>query len=114
MGIVTNKNNVPHYTWGNGCDGWPLVDTPQLSVKQEVMPPGTQEQLHFHNQAQQYFFVLHGTATFYCDDDEYIVSEKTGILIRPATRHYIANKSNTTLEILVISQPSANYDRINL
>jgi mannose-6-phosphate isomerase-like protein (cupin superfamily) len=114
MAIITNKHNVTHYTWGNNCDGWPLAETPGLSVKQENMPAGTREQLHYHKTAQQYFYILKGTATFYCENDEFIVSAQTGILINAGTQHYVANQSNTTLEFLVISQPSTQNDRMNV
>ena len=56
--------SVAHYQWGAGCDGWRLVDAPELSIIQERMPPGTAEQQHYHERAQQFFFVLAGTATF--------------------------------------------------
>jgi hypothetical protein len=29
-----------HYTWGNNRDGWHLVRTPDLSIIEELMPPG--------------------------------------------------------------------------
>ena len=41
--MIANRQNAPHYRWGDGCDGWHLVRAPQLSVIQERMPPGTQE-----------------------------------------------------------------------
>ena len=30
----SKQNALHHYQWGNGCDGWVLVDTHTLSVKQ--------------------------------------------------------------------------------
>lgn len=109
-----DKTTAPHYTWGNACDSWVLVNTEGLSVKQEAMPPGTREQLHFHSQAQQFFFVLTGTATFYIDGKKEIVSAQQGLHILPNTHHYIANETSEALEFLVISQPSTNYDRTTL
>ncbi|MEO5892958.1 MAG: cupin domain-containing protein [Ferruginibacter sp.] len=103
--------SAPHYIWGNNCDSWVLADNAQLSIKQESMPGGTKEKLHFHNSAQQFFYILKGTATFYIDDDPQLIMEKQGLLVAPATRHYIANETNAPVEFLVISQPSTNNDR---
>ena len=111
--MITDKQIAKNYTWGSNCQSWVMVDSPQLSVKQELMPPNTKEQLHHHNQAQQFFFILKGTATFYIDGRKQTVNEKQGISIMPKSKHYIANESNTELEFLVISQPSTNNDRIN-
>ena len=112
MATIVNKTSAQHYTWGEICDSWVLADTPGLSVKQESMPPGTKETLHFHNHAQQFFFILKGTATFYTNGKKNSVSANEGILIEPKTEHYIANETATELEFLVISHPSTNQDRI--
>jgi hypothetical protein len=40
---MISKDSAEHYTWSHGCDGWRLVDRPELSVIQERMPPGTIE-----------------------------------------------------------------------
>ena len=110
---MIDKTKANHYTWGTNCDSWVMVDTPELSVKQELMPMGTKEQLHSHDKAQQFFFVLKGTATFYLDGNKHTIGEQQGITIAPKTKHYIANENNIELEFLVISQPSTNNDRIN-
>jgi mannose-6-phosphate isomerase-like protein (cupin superfamily) len=64
MNTVSRDYPLKHYNWGEGCDGWNLVDEYTLSVKQERMPPHTAEQLHFHRQARQFFFILKGEAVF--------------------------------------------------
>ncbi len=111
---IRDKHTSPHYTWGDNCDSWVLADKEGLSVKQESMPAGTTEQAHFHHIAQQFFFILSGTATFYLEDDMLIVKEQSGITITPNTIHYIANETNEQLDFLVISQPSTNNDRTTI
>ncbi len=106
-----DKQTASHYTWGDNCDSWVLVDSAGLSVKQESMPGGTRERLHFHTHAQQFFFILKGTATFYHENEKLQVPEQKGLLIKPGIRHYIANESDEVLEFLVISQPTTNQDR---
>lgn len=58
MGKVIERNTAEHYLWGDHYDSWVLADTVGLSIKQERMPSGTREKLHFHTNAQQFFFVL--------------------------------------------------------
>lgn len=111
MEKAIDKQTAKHYTWGDNCDSWVLADTDGLSVKQESMPGGTREKLHFHNKAQQFFFILKGTATFYLEENRIIVPEQSGLLINPKTKHFIANETNKQLDFLVISQPTTNNDR---
>jgi len=111
MSNIIDKQNAEHYNWGNNCDSWVLTNTEGLSVKQEKMPSGAKEQLHFHAQAQQLFYILKGTATFYINNETTIVNEKQAIQILPNQKHFIANESIGELEFLVISQPRTNKDR---
>jgi mannose-6-phosphate isomerase-like protein (cupin superfamily) len=108
------KENSKHYFWGENCDSWVLLDTESLSIKQENMPSGTKERLHFHTKAQQFFYVLKGTATFYIENQKQIISENQGILVLPNTNHFIANETLDNLEFIVTSQPSTNNDRTEI
>ena len=114
MITIVNKQNSFYYLWSNNCDCWNLVDTATLSVKQESMPAGASEQLHFHNQAQQFFFILKGTATFYVEGETATVTAQNGLLILPGQKHIIANEAAGSLDFLVISQPSTNNDRVTM
>jgi mannose-6-phosphate isomerase-like protein (cupin superfamily) len=111
---IKDKQTAEHYLWGDNCDSWVLADTVGLSVKQESMPSSTREKLHFHNNAQQFFYILKGSATFYLNDIKTIVNEQKSMLIEPKTKHYIANETDEQLEFLVISQPTTNNDRITI
>ncbi|MPS66421.1 MAG: cupin domain-containing protein [Chryseobacterium sp.] len=109
--MIQSKNNSTHYIWGNSCDSWILKDTPGLSVKQEIMPPGTAEKRHFHKDAEQFFYVLKGEAVFYIGDEKLFVKTGESITILPKSEHYISNESQEDVEFLVISTPSTNNDR---
>lgn len=111
---IIDRQTAEHYLWGEDCNSWVLADTSGLSVKQESMPSGTKEKLHFHTNAQQFFFILKGSATFYLDENKIIVVEQKGILIHPKTKHYVANEATERLEFLVISQPTTNNDRTTI
>lgn len=109
--MIKSKNNSAHYIWGTSCDSWLLKDSENLSVKQELMPSGTAEKLHFHHYAEQFFFILKGDAVFYIDDEKFPIKTGESISILPKAKHYISNESGNDLEFLVISNPSTNNDR---
>ena len=112
--VVSKHNSLRHYQWGNNCDGWNFVDEKNLGVKQEKMPANTQEQLHYHQHAQQFFFILKGVATFEIDGVAITVNENEGIHIQPMSKHKIMNNSNAEMEFILTSQPSTANDRYNL
>ena len=113
MQVLDKNNALQNYTWGNNCDGWVLVDTEELSVKQERMSQQTEEALHYHEKAQQFFFILKGIATFEADGKFFTVNANEGFYIPAGTKHRIANNSNEELEFILSSQPSTNKDRFN-
>lgn len=111
---MISKQNSRSYKWGNDCDSWVFVDKDNLSVKVESMPGRTKEKLHFHTKAQQFFYVLQGTATFYVGDNIELICESQGILIDPMEEHYVANETEMKLDFLVVSQPTTNNDRTTI
>ncbi|HOS48142.1 MAG TPA: cupin domain-containing protein [Bacteroidia bacterium] len=112
--MKTNKEASEHYNWGNKCDAWKLLTTDQLSVIEERMPAGTEEMLHFHQKAQQFFYVLSGLATFEIEGQIIEVNKNEGIRINPGQHHKIKNLLDQDLTFIVISQPNAHGDRINI
>lgn len=112
--MIKSVENSEHYIWGDNCDGWRLVQTESLSIIQERMPAHTEEQLHYHSRAQQFFYVLKGVATFDLDGDVLNVTENKGIHIKPNQRHKIMNKTDQDLEFIVISEPQSRGDRTEL
>lgn len=113
MQKVSKHNSLQHYQWGSQCDGWVLVDTEALSVKQERMAAQTSEALHYHAKSQQFFFILKGTATFEVEDKTVTVGEGEGFHIQAGNKHRILNNTNEDLEFILSSQPSINNDRFN-
>jgi mannose-6-phosphate isomerase-like protein (cupin superfamily) len=112
--VVSIQQPLKRYMWGAGCDGWNLVDQPELSVKQERMPPHTAEAEHFHRRSRQFFFILSGTAVFETDEGQVVVGERQGFEIAPGVKHRIKNESEDDLVFILCSQPSTVNDRIEL
>ncbi|MDB5140749.1 MAG: cupin [Mucilaginibacter sp.] len=112
--MITSTDNAEHYNWGENCDGWHLLRTDSLSVIQERMPPATSEQLHYHEHAQQVFYILLGIATFEIEGKTKTVQPGQSIHVPKKTKHRIINKGNIDLHFLVISEPKSHGDRVNL
>ena len=109
--MIKNKENTEHYFWGNNCESWILTDSENLSIKSEKMPANTCEKMHFHKNAQQFFFILKGKAKFHKEGNIFEVSENSGFHILPNQIHLIENDTENDLEFLVISNPSTNNDK---
>ncbi|RYY31766.1 MAG: cupin domain-containing protein [Sphingobacteriaceae bacterium] len=112
--VFSKSDCLSHYTWGDDCHGWVFIDTDALSLKQELMPPDTAEQLHYHENATQVFFILKGRAIFTIEGTEHLLREQQGIEIKPLQQHYISNKGENDLEFILYSYPNTKNDRINL
>ena len=112
--VFSKSECVSHYNWGDDCYGWNLIDTEALTVKQELMPPDTAEQLHYHEKSSQIFFILKGRATFIIDDVESVLKPEQGIEIKPGQKHFISNKERSDLEFILYSTPSTKNDRVNV
>jgi mannose-6-phosphate isomerase-like protein (cupin superfamily) len=101
---------APHYIWGDGCDGWHLVQTPDLSIIEEYMPPDRGEVRHRHMRARQFFYVLQGDLTIESEGTVWQVGEHAGLEIPPGQAHEVRSGRDAA-RFLVISQPASHGDR---
>jgi pyrimidine deaminase RibD-like protein/quercetin dioxygenase-like cupin family protein len=107
-------DNAEHYQWGDGCDGWHLLKSNDLSVIQESVPAGKAETLHFHRHAAQFFYILRGTAQLIVEGSAISLQAGQGLHVAANTSHQFSNASNETVEFLVISSPPSHGDRENM
>jgi len=112
--MKVSKLTAEHYFWGDHCDGWHLVKNENLSIIHERMPPSTKEIRHYHNHSRQFFFILSGAGTIDINGQVFELSSQEGIEVPPLTPHQVFNKSEESIEFLVISQPATAGDRIEL
>jgi mannose-6-phosphate isomerase-like protein (cupin superfamily) len=114
---VISIKSAEHYKWGGAqgtdCDGWHLVKTAELSVIEELMPPGTSEVRHSHVLARQFFFVLEGEFTIEVEHHHFVVRAGQGIEFSPGQQHQAMNKSARPVRIVVTSQPPSHGDRVD-
>jgi len=107
-----SRETADHYSWGSGCDGWHLVNQPEVSVIQERMPPETAEVRHLHRYSRQFFYVLDGCAALEAGGMEYSLGPGEGLEVAPETPHRISNCGASDLSFLVVSSPHSHGDRI--
>src|ERR1700736_1467706 len=107
-----SRETAEHYRWGNQCDGWHLVKDKNLSVIEEFVPPGAAEVRHYHQKAQQFFYILAGEGMMEVEGRSTLVPAGSGIRILPGVRHQLSNPSSEPARFLVISQPPSHADRI--
>jgi len=100
--VVSKFHPLQQYKWGNNCEAWNLVDNKDTSIKLESMPAGTEESLHYHKQAQQFFYILKGKAVMEADDVILIVHEGEGLHIEAGRKHRIMNKEEKHLNLLFL------------
>jgi mannose-6-phosphate isomerase-like protein (cupin superfamily) len=112
-----SAQTAEHYKWGGDlgtdCDGWHLVKTPDLSVIEELMPPGTHERRHYHLQTRQFFYVLEGVLSLEVEGQTFDLQAGAGIEVAPRQPHQAFNRSASSVRILVTSQPPSHGDRVN-
>lgn len=110
----TDTLTAEHYVWGNNCQGWHLLKRDNLSIIQERVPPGEQEQRHYHQTARQFFYILQGEAVLEVDGCWLILQEQQGVEIPPGIPHQFCNQSDRNVIFLVISAPKAHGDRFTV
>jgi len=111
---TTSTLHADHYVWGEGCDGWRLLQGNDLSVIQERVPPGKAEVMHYHEHARQFFYILEGQGRMAFEDQVLALQKGDGIEIPPLLNHRFENMSDQDVVFLVISAPKTLGDRINV
>lgn len=109
---VISANDSEHYHWGTNCDGWHLVKNEALSVIQERMPPNSAEEAHFHQHAQQFFYILHGTATMEVNGVTQTLTSGQGMHVPAGVWHKMQNQHAEDLHFTVTSTPPSHGDRV--
>src|SRR5258708_7679614 len=106
-----SRENAEHYRWGTNCDAWFMVKDKHLTVIEEFMPPGAAEIRHYHEKAQQFFYILAGEVMMEVEGQTMLIPAGSGVHILPGRRHQIRNPSSSAARFLVISQPPTRGDR---
>jgi mannose-6-phosphate isomerase-like protein (cupin superfamily) len=113
---IISIRSAEHYKWGGtsgtDCDGWHLVKTHDLSIIEELMPPGTSEVRHSHVHARQFFYALEGELTLEVEHHAFVLRPGEGLEISPGQQHKALNNGINPVRMIVTSQPPSHGDRI--
>jgi len=110
---VVSAATAEHYVWGNGCDAWYLVRTPDLNIIEELIPPDASETSHHHTHARQFFYVLTGELTLIVNQETHTLHSHEGLEIAPGDLHQAINRTDASVRFLVTSQPPSHGDRVD-
>jgi mannose-6-phosphate isomerase-like protein (cupin superfamily) len=80
-------------------------------VIEEFIPSGAAEVRHYHQKAQQFFYILSGEAMMEVEGRTALLRAARESAYLPGARHQISNPSSSTVRFLVISQPPSHGDR---
>jgi mannose-6-phosphate isomerase-like protein (cupin superfamily) len=75
------------------------------------MPPATAEVRHYHETAEQFFYVLRGALSLEIAGEEVGLTAGQGASVPPGEAHLVRNRSSVDAEFLVISSPPTTNDR---
>lgn len=100
-----SPETVRSAVWDEHCTAYYLLDRPDLSVVQVLLPPGSSTRTHAHDRSRQFFDVLRGEATMSVGPRTYAVPAGSGIEVAPRVRHQLRNHTDGDLEVLVVSSP---------
>jgi mannose-6-phosphate isomerase-like protein (cupin superfamily) len=106
--------NAEHFTWGDKCDGWWLLKSPNFTVIEERMPPGKMEKRHYHTQTEQFFYCLEGELLIENGDKAITLKSRESLYISAGTIHKVKNIGTEPVQFLIVSLPDAHDDRIDL
>jgi len=109
---VVSIINSDHYKWGTDCDGWHLAASANLSVIRERVPSGASEIRHLHTHAEQFFYVIAGTAALEVSGEIHTLHPGEGFHVPAGTAHTLSNRAEEVLEFLVVSTPPSHGDRV--
>ena len=112
--MIKNISTAEHYDWGQGCDGWRLLERADLSVIQERIPSGAGEVAHYHQRARQLFFVLTGELQIRLGEQLFRLSPGDSLEVPPGAQHRVRNASEAEATFLVVSAPTTRGDRVNV
>ncbi len=93
-----------------------LMRTDQVVAVVQVVKDGGENNLHYHTNADQVYFVLAGAVRFYGVGDALIgeAGPQQGIFIPGGSRYWFEKAGETDLEMLQLVFKSGKSERINI
>jgi mannose-6-phosphate isomerase-like protein (cupin superfamily) len=83
-----------------------------MSVAWIEVPPGAEEKLHSHEEAEQVYVVVAGTGSLSAAGDTEELSAGDLALIPPATDHQIANNGDAPFALVSVQSPAVAIEEL--
>jgi mannose-6-phosphate isomerase-like protein (cupin superfamily) len=83
-----------------------------LSVTWLELPPGAEQTLHSHEEAEQVYVIVRGAGTMSVAGDTQQVGEGDLILVPPATDHSVSNDGDAELACVSIQSPPVSAEEL--
>lgn len=83
-----------------------------LSVTWLEVPPGTDQELHSHEESEQVYVVCKGAGSMTVAGDRQAVSEGDLVMVPPATDHSIANDGDGALCCVSVQSPAVTVSEV--
>ena len=80
------------------------------SVAVVVLPPHKSSDLHYHQVAEETYYMLHGTARMVIDGQVFPLHSGQACLIEPGERHQIFNDGDEELAFIAVCAPAWTAD----
>ncbi|MCB0877089.1 MAG: cupin domain-containing protein [Solirubrobacterales bacterium] len=81
-----------------------------MTVTWIEVPPGTEQELHSHEEAEQVYIVVRGAAALSAAGDTEELEPGDLALIPPATDHVVANPGTEDLALVSVQSPAVSVE----
>ena len=114
--LVRRLADAPTEEW-HGLRTNILMDAGELGSRNMsatwlVVPPGVDQELHSHEEAEQLYVVTKGSGSMTVAGDQQEVSEGDLVLVPPATDHSIANDGGGELCCVSVQSPAVTVSEV--
>jgi len=109
---IKDIHQAKEYEWGTDCMCWTLLEDSAFTVMQEKMSPNTADELHYHQVATQFIYVLSGVLQVELNGKMFILKPQQGLKISKLLPHRVINNSDDETNFLLISSPGQVEDRV--
>jgi mannose-6-phosphate isomerase-like protein (cupin superfamily) len=82
----------------------------RLSIAKTIMRPGTAAERHYHQESEEIYLVLNGSATMVIDDARFSIAAGDVVAIQPREVHQVITGEGEQIEFLAITVPPYRPD----
>ena len=83
-----------------------------MSVTWIEVPPGIDQELHSHEEAEQVYVITSGAGSMTVAGDKQAITEGDLVMVPPATDHSIANDGNADLCCVSVQSPPVTVSEV--